>query len=123
MSYANMAGLPGVFGLYGLIGPVITYGCFGSSRQLGVGPVAVTSLLLGNGLADLYGSNSSPNHPKNEQLQATVNEAAIEVTTQNTKCLIRLKFNFRLDSWLQFYTLHLGFSNSTGLLASLATQS
>lgn len=78
-SYANLAGLPGVFGLYGMVTPVIIYSLFGSSRQLGVGPVAVTSLLLGNGLNSIYGSNTNPNNPKNVELQQTLNESAIQV--------------------------------------------
>ena len=53
MSYANLAGLPQVFGLYGAFVPTIIYAFFGSSRQLAVGPVAVTSILLANGLADI----------------------------------------------------------------------
>jgi sulfate transporter 4 len=89
MSYAVIAGLPFVYGLYGArparlgcthagVGaallapsqgarlarpapplpppaagafmPCIIYALFGSSRQLAVGPVAVTSLLIGNGM-------------------------------------------------------------------------
>jgi hypothetical protein len=38
-----------VYGLYGAFLPVMIYSLFGSSRQLGVGPVAVTSLLIGSG--------------------------------------------------------------------------
>lgn len=50
LSYAKLAGLPQVWGLYGAFAPCIVYAAFGSSRQLAVGPVAVTSLLLGSGL-------------------------------------------------------------------------
>lgn len=42
MSYANLAGLPYVFGLYGAFVPCLVYSLFGSSRQLAVGPVAVS---------------------------------------------------------------------------------
>lgn len=41
-SYANLAGLPYVYGLYGAFVPCIVYALFGSSRQLAVGPVAVS---------------------------------------------------------------------------------
>ncbi|KAF8059692.1 SULTR2 [Scenedesmus sp. PABB004] len=47
MSYATLAGVPSVWGLYGAFIPVLMYSVFGSSRQLAVGPVAVTSLLIG----------------------------------------------------------------------------
>jgi sulfate transporter 4 len=50
-SYANITGVPAVFGLYGAFLPVLVYSIFGSSRQLGVGPVAVTSGLIFSGLA------------------------------------------------------------------------
>lgn len=34
LSYAKLAGLPSVWGLYGAFVPCIVYGAFGSSRQL-----------------------------------------------------------------------------------------
>lgn len=40
MSYALLAGLPPVYGLYSSFVPVIMYAAFGSSRHLAVGPVA-----------------------------------------------------------------------------------
>ncbi|KXZ46976.1 hypothetical protein GPECTOR_39g470 [Gonium pectorale] len=40
MSYANLAGLPSVYGLYGAFLPVLAYALVGSSRHLAVGPVA-----------------------------------------------------------------------------------
>lgn len=56
MSYAKLAGLPVQYGLYGAFVPCIVYSLLGSSRQLAVGPVAVTSVLLGNGLESLFNS-------------------------------------------------------------------
>jgi len=50
MSYAKLAGLPVEYGLYSSLVPVYVYAIFGSSRQLGVGPVALVSLLLNTGL-------------------------------------------------------------------------
>ena len=50
MSYATLAGLPAVWGLYGCFVPTIMYALFGSCKELSVGPVAVTSILIGNGL-------------------------------------------------------------------------
>lgn len=48
MSYAqNLAFLPQVYGIYGAFVPCLVYAALGSSRHLAVGPVAVTSLLLG----------------------------------------------------------------------------
>ena len=46
-----------------------------------VGPVAVTSLLLGSGLKDLISSEvqSEPNNPKDPEAQMEYNMAAIQV--------------------------------------------
>lgn len=53
MAYAMLAGLPPVMGLYASTLPLITYALFGSSRQLAVGPVAMTSLLVFAGVSTL----------------------------------------------------------------------
>lgn len=60
ISYANLAGLSPVYGLYGAFVPCLVYAMLGSSRQLAVGPVAVTSVLLGNGLEDIFKTSQSP---------------------------------------------------------------
>jgi SulP family sulfate permease len=46
MAYAMLAGLPPIYGLYAAIVPQLIYAIFGTSRQLGVGPVAMDSLLV-----------------------------------------------------------------------------
>jgi len=43
MAYATLAGLPEVYGLYIAFVPVFIAALWGSSRQLGTGPVAVVS--------------------------------------------------------------------------------
>jgi sulfate transporter 4 len=53
MSYAKLAGLHPIYGLYSGFVPIFTYALFGSSRQLAIGPVALVSLLVSNGLAPL----------------------------------------------------------------------
>ncbi|XP_057523788.1 probable sulfate transporter 4.2 isoform X1 [Amaranthus tricolor] len=53
MSYAKLAGLAPIYGLYSGCVPVFVYAIFGSSRQLAVGPVALTSLLVSNVLSGL----------------------------------------------------------------------
>jgi MFS superfamily sulfate permease-like transporter len=65
-SYANITGVPAVMGLYGAFLPVLVYSLFGSSKQLGVGPVAVTSGLIFSGLNGVipgYDSITDPNDP------------------------------------------------------------
>jgi len=45
MAYAQLAGLPAYYGLYAAFLPPMVAALFGSSRQLGTGPVAVVSLM------------------------------------------------------------------------------
>ena len=53
MAYAMIAGLPPVYGLYAALMPQIVYALMGTSPQLGVGPVAMDSLLVAAGLGAL----------------------------------------------------------------------
>ena len=86
MAYASSAGLPSVFGLYGAFLPCLVYCCLGSSRQLAVGPVAVTSLLLAANLGSLIPCSqgiTNPNSPGTPELvscQAQYNHVAIQLT-------------------------------------------
>jgi high affinity sulfate transporter 1 len=51
MAYAQIAGLPVVVGLYGLLLPVIAYALLGSSRVLMTGPTTTAALMVGPALA------------------------------------------------------------------------
>ncbi|MDM8566797.1 sulfate permease [Candidatus Halobeggiatoa sp. HSG11] len=51
MAYAQLAGLPAYFGLYAAFLPVLVAALWGSSSQLGTGPVAVVSLLTATAVA------------------------------------------------------------------------
>ena len=51
MAYAQLAGLPAYYGLYAAFLPVAVAALWGSSHQLGTGPVAVVSLLTASSLA------------------------------------------------------------------------
>ncbi len=50
MAYALLAGLPPEVGLYSATVPLLVYAVMGTSRQLAVGPVAISSLLTAAGL-------------------------------------------------------------------------
>ncbi|KAI7753592.1 hypothetical protein M8C21_021426, partial [Ambrosia artemisiifolia] len=56
MSYAKLAGLQPIYGLYTGLVPIFVYSVFGSSRQLAVGPVALVSLLVSNVLGNFDSS-------------------------------------------------------------------
>ncbi|KAB1217978.1 Sulfate transporter 4.1, chloroplastic [Morella rubra] len=57
MSYAKLAGLEAIYGLYSSFVPLFVYAIFGSSRQLAVGPVALVSLLVSNVLGEIADSS------------------------------------------------------------------
>ncbi len=58
MAYANLAGLPAYFGLYISFMPVMVAALWGSSRQLGTGPVAVVSIMTATSVAGVMGSTA-----------------------------------------------------------------
>ncbi|XP_030483911.2 probable sulfate transporter 3.3 [Cannabis sativa] len=51
ISYAKLANLPPIVGLYSSFVPPLIYAVFGSSRDLAVGPVSIASLILGSMLS------------------------------------------------------------------------
>jgi SulP family sulfate permease len=53
MAYAVLAGMPPIYGLYAGLIPIFVYAFLGSSRQLAIGPVAVSSLLVFGGISQL----------------------------------------------------------------------
>ncbi|WP_018174448.1 SulP family inorganic anion transporter [Thioalkalivibrio sp. ALJ9] len=59
MAYAQLAGLPPVYGLYASLLPVMVAALWGSSNQLATGPVAVVSLLTASALVPLAAEGSS----------------------------------------------------------------
>ena len=59
MAYAQLAGLPAYYGLYAAFLPVVVAAMWGSSNQLGTGPVAVASLLTASSLAPLAAPGSA----------------------------------------------------------------
>jgi len=53
MAYAYLAGMPPIYGLYGGLVPLIIYAIFGTSRQLSIGPVAISALLVLAGVSQI----------------------------------------------------------------------
>jgi len=53
MAYAMLAGMPPIYGLYGGLVPLFLYAVFGTSRQMSIGPVAVSALLVLAGVSQL----------------------------------------------------------------------
>lgn len=116
MAYALLAGLPPQAGLYASILPLILYGIFGSSRVLAVGPVAIVSLLVAEGVAPLAGGDIEL------YLQLAVTLALMVALIQIIMGLVRLGFivNFMSHPVLAGFTsaaaFIIGFSQLRHLL-------
>lgn len=126
MSYANLAGLPAVYGLYGSWLPLWFYATFGTCKQLGVGPVAVTSLLIGDKLPDVIeGSRQISNHntPKPEEaiIQQEYNTAAIQLSFL-VACLYTAIGVFRLGFLTNFLSKSVigGFTSGASIIIGLS---
>ncbi|THU74829.1 hypothetical protein C4D60_Mb04t37530 [Musa balbisiana] len=53
ISYAKLAGLPPIIGLYSSFVPPLVYSVLGSSRDLACGPLSIASLVMGSMLRDV----------------------------------------------------------------------
>ncbi|KAF8388100.1 hypothetical protein HHK36_026766 [Tetracentron sinense] len=60
ISYAKLANLPPILGLYSSFVPPLVYAMMGSSRDLAVGTVAVASLLTASMLGDVVNATENP---------------------------------------------------------------
>ncbi|PHT33325.1 putative sulfate transporter 3.4 [Capsicum baccatum] len=60
ISYAKLASLPPIVGLYSSFVPPLVYAVLGSSRDLAVGPVSIASLVLGSMLREVVSPNKDP---------------------------------------------------------------
>nr|GMD60127.1 probable sulfate transporter 3.3 [Ipomoea batatas] len=61
ISYAKLANLPPIVGLYSSFVPPLVYAVLGSSRDLAVGPVSIASLILGSMLRQEVSPSDDPN--------------------------------------------------------------
>lgn len=53
MAYAMLAGMPPIYGLYGGLIPLLFYAILGTSRQMSIGPVAISALLVLAGVSQI----------------------------------------------------------------------
>ncbi|CAB4272657.1 unnamed protein product [Prunus armeniaca] len=60
ISYAKLASLPPIVGLYSSFVPPLIYSVLGSSRHLAVGPVSIASLVMGSMLSEAVSSTEEP---------------------------------------------------------------
>jgi len=57
LAYATLAGLPPQHGIYCYLFGGLLYACFGSSRQLAIGPTSAISMLVGTTVAGMAGGD------------------------------------------------------------------
>lgn len=57
IAYADIAGVPVIYGIYSSFLPLLAYALFGSSRQLIIGPDAATCILVASALGPLAGGD------------------------------------------------------------------
>ncbi|XP_027344642.1 probable sulfate transporter 3.4 [Abrus precatorius] len=60
ISYAKLANLPPIIGLYSSFVPPLIYSLLGSSRHIGVGPVSIASLVMGSMLSETVSYTQDP---------------------------------------------------------------
>ncbi|KAJ0980815.1 hypothetical protein J5N97_009070 [Dioscorea zingiberensis] len=60
ISYAKLANLPPIIGLYSSFVPPLVYAVLGSSKDLAVGPVSIASLIMGSMLRQAVNPNTDP---------------------------------------------------------------
>jgi SulP family sulfate permease len=112
LSYAGLANLPAVNGLYAAVLPSASYTFFGSAMQLAVGPVAIVSLLVGT-LVNQY----VPNY-------ATDTQAAIDTAAQASLCcgiILTIMAVFNMGDFINFLAQPVmsGFTSAAACLIGL----
>ncbi len=110
MAYAQLAGLPAYFGLYAAFLPVAVAALWGSSNQLGSGPVAVVSLLTASTLAPM----AQP---------GTETYIALAILLALTVGLVQLTLGvFKLGVIVNFlsHPVIVGFTNAAALIIAMS---
>ncbi|XP_057519675.1 sulfate transporter 3.1-like [Amaranthus tricolor] len=80
ISYAKLANLPPILGLYSSFVPPLVYAMMGSSKDLAVGTVAVGSLLTGTMLCSVVNPNENPKLFLHLAFTATLVAGLLEAT-------------------------------------------
>lgn len=86
IAYAYLAGMPPIYGLYAGLIPLVVYALFGTSRQMSIGPVAVSAILVMSGVSQL----AEPLSP--EYISLTLLAGLLIGITQVIFSLLRLGF-------------------------------
>ncbi|ONK67050.1 uncharacterized protein A4U43_C06F15150 [Asparagus officinalis] len=111
ISYANLANLPPIIGLYSSFVPPLVYSVLGSSRDLAVGPTSIASLIMGSMLRPL----ANPNTESHLFLRLALTSTFIAGLFQASLGILRLGF---IIDFLSKSTL-IGFMAGAAIIVSL----
>ncbi|CAH8260653.1 unnamed protein product [Arabidopsis lyrata] len=111
ISYAKLANLPPIVGLYSSFVPPLTYAVLGSSRHLAVGPVSIASLVMGSMLSE----SVSPTQDSILYLKLAFTSTFFAGVFQASLGLLRLGF---MIDFLSKATL-VGFTAGAAVIVSL----
>jgi len=120
MAYATLAGLPEVYGLYIAFVPVFIAALWGSSRQLGTGPVAVVSTMTATVLTPIVMVALAPGHTPEEYMAMYIPMAMLLALIVGIFQFL-LGF-FRLGAIVNFlsHPVIVGFTNAAALFIGLS---
>lgn len=110
MAYALLAGMPPIYGLYGGLIPLFLYGVFGTSRQLSIGPVAISALLVLAGISQL----AEPGSP--EYISLVITTGLLVGVMQVLLSLFRLGF---LVNFLS-HPVIVGFTSAAAIIIAIS---
>ncbi|MQL74246.1 hypothetical protein Taro_006596 [Colocasia esculenta] len=111
ISYAKLANLPPIIGLYSSFVPPLVYSVLGSSKDLAVGPVSIASLVMGSMLREAI----SPDKEPILYLQLAFTATLFAGVFQASLGLLRLGF---IVDFLSTPTL-IGFMGGSAIIVSL----
>ncbi|KAJ1384624.1 sulfate anion transporter, conserved site, partial [Sesbania bispinosa] len=111
ISYAKLASLPAILGLYSSFVPPLIYVVLGSSRDLAVGPVSIASLVMGSMLTE----EVSPTEEPHLFLQLAFTSTFFAGVFQAALGILRLGF---IIDFLSKATL-IGFTAGAGIIVAL----
>lgn len=110
MAYALLAGMPPIYGLYGGLIPLFLYGIFGTSRQLSIGPVAISALLVLAGISQL----AEPGSPE---------YISLVITTGLAIGLVQVVLSFLRLGFLVNFLSHpiiVGFTSAAAIIIAIS---
>ncbi len=110
MAYALLAGMPPIYGLYGGLVPLFLYGVLGTSRQLSIGPVAISALLVLAGISQLAEPRSA------EYIMLVITTGLLVGVLQAALGFVRLGF---LVNFLS-HPIIIGFTSAAAIIIAIS---